>query len=208
MQIGLKIENMVELSMKQQDILIPLLNATKSFEVFDKAKTFMRVVELPFFKHSDLLITQTFSTIPPVKYHFLWNREKDEIIAMDGTRNCIFDNLQKLGFILNSATIVPYLKFVLDNVWTDKGNLRLVESTYEIAFSEQPSSNDWQFLDSTIRPAKMEKSGENYKINCIIIYGTEVFESEIELKLDGSFVFLTEKELASGMRCLRVIFLE
>ena len=107
---------MIELTHNQQDKIIPLLNVTKSFEIFDKDKTFIQARELLFFKHFDLLIAQTFSTIPPVKFHFLWNRENDEIIAMDGTRDSVFDNLHKLGLILNESTIVPYVKFVLDGI--------------------------------------------------------------------------------------------
>lgn len=199
---------MIELTHNQQDKIIPLLNVTKSFEIFDKDKTFIQARELLFFKHFDLLIAQTFSTIPPVKFHFLWNRENDEIIAMDGTRDSVFDNLHKLGLILNESTIVPYVKFVLDGIWTDKGNIRLVENLDEIEFSDSPSGEDLKFLETTIRPATVSRSEEGYLIDAIIIYGTEVYHSIIGLRQDGIFDFRSETQLKGGMRCVRVIFLE
>ncbi|MPN39413.1 hypothetical protein SDC9_186941 [bioreactor metagenome] len=48
----------------------------------------------------------------------------------------------------------------------------------------------------------------SYLIDAIIIYGTEIYQSTIELQQDGTFEFQSETELKAGMSCVRVIFLE
>ena len=127
---------------------------------------------------------------------------------MDGTRDAVFDHLEKLELILNEKTAVPYVQFVLDNIWTDKGNIRLVERMDEIVFSENPSAEEQLFLETTIRPATVSREENGYLINAIIIYGTEVYVSEIVLNPSGIFDFLSETKLKSGLNCVRTIFLE
>ena len=198
----------MEIPQNQYDTLIPLLNARKSFAIFDRDKTYLQTEELPFFTHYDLLAARTFSSIPSIEFHFLWNKSNNDILALDGTRDAIFDNLDKLGIVLNEKTIVPYLKFVLDCVYTEKGSLRLTENVDEIQFSESPNQDDWAFLGKTLRPASLTKNGDKFEIDCILIYGTEVYQTNIELQENGIFDFVSETELRADMNCLRVIFLE
>ena len=198
----------MEVPHSHYDTLIPLLNATKSFEIFDHNKTYLETRELSFFTNYDLLIAHTFSSIPPLKFHFLWNKINNDIIAIDGTREAIFDNLDKLKIVCTKKTMVPYVKFVLDCVWSDKGSLRLTEDIEDIKFSDKLSEDDLQFLSKTIRPAKVTKNDAVFEIDCIIIYGTEVYQSNITLQENGIFEIVSETELRANMRCLRVIFLE
>ncbi|SRR5574344_1128055 len=188
--------------------LIPLINSLSSYDLFSEEKTHLKTAPLPFFKDYKLLSAQAFSTIPPVTMHYLWNGKDNDIIKMEGTRDSVFDNLHKLRLILDESTIVPYVKFVLDGIWTDKGNIRLVESLDEIEFSDSPSREDLKFLETTIRPATVSQSEEGYLIDAIIIYGTEIYHSIIGLRQDGIFDFRSETQLKGGMRCVRVIFLE
>lgn len=188
--------------------LIPLLNSKSSFNIFTDKWTHLQTARLPFFKYYRLLSAHTFSTTPPVTMHYLWNEDNNDIIKMDGTRDAVFDNLEKLGLILNESTVVPYVRFVLDSIWTDKGNLRLVENMDEIELSERPAAKDLRFLKRTIHPAMVSQTGDKYIIEAIIIYGTEVYGSTIALQPNGIFEFPSETELKAGLNCVRVIFLE
>lgn len=188
--------------------LIPLINSQSSYDLFTQEKTHLQTTLLPFFKDYRLLSAQTFSTIPPVTMHYLWNEENNDIIRIEGIRDAVFNNLGKLGLILNEKTVVPYVKFVLDSVWTDKGSLRLVEDMEEIEFSDGPSMKDLRFLKKTIRPAIISRNGGSYLLDAIIIYATEIYQSTIKLQQNGTFEFQSETELKAGMSCVRVIFLE
>lgn len=188
--------------------LIPLINSRSSFDLFTEKRTHLKTAPLPFFQYYRLLSAQTFSTIPPVTMHYLWNVGNNDIIKMEGTRDTVFNNLDKLGLILNENTIVPYITFVLDGIWSDKGNLRLVEGMDEIVFSERASTKDLRFLKKTIRPAIISQNNDTYIIDTIIIYGTEIYQSTIVLRQNGIFEFQLETELKAGMSCVRVIFLE
>jgi hypothetical protein len=195
---------------KLQDLetLIPLLNAKRSFPIFTPEMTCLELEELPFFQHYDLISAQTFSSIPPVTFQYLWNPSNNDMIALDGTRDVVFDNLPQLGILLKENTIVPYLKFVLGCVWSEQGCLRLVQKTEDIEFSSNPKLEDLTFLNDNIIPAQVAKVDGKYQIKCSIVYGTELFEALIELDEKGIFDFISEKILYSEMNCLRTIMLE
>ncbi len=188
--------------------LIPLLNAKSTYNIFTDNKTHLKNAQLPFFNNYCLLSAQTFSTIPPVTMSYLWNEQNNDIIKLNGTRDAVFDNLDKLGLTLNQENIVPYVRFVLDNVWNDKGSLRLVEIMDEIEFSDKPSKSDLRFLERAIRPTIVTQTEEGFILDTIIIYGTEVYQSSIAVAKNGTFDIQSETELINGMSCLRVIFLE
>ena len=83
-----------------------------------------------------------------------------------------------------------------------------MEDMDEIDFSHSPSKEDLKLLETTIRPATVSRSEEEYLIDAIVIYGTEIYHSIIALRQDGIFDFQSETELKAGMSCVRVIFLE
>ncbi|MCB5248934.1 MAG: hypothetical protein WC191_03420 [Proteiniphilum sp.] len=188
--------------------LIPLINSLSSYNLFTEKKTCLQSSLLSFFRKHRLLSAHTFSTIPPVTMHYLWNEENNDIIKMEGTRDAIFNHLDKLELILNEKTVVPYVKFVLDSVWTDKGSLRLVEDMGEVEFSDNPLPEDLQFLKETVRPATVTPTGGGYRIDATIIYGTEIYQSVVDVQEWGTFDFLSETELRAGVSSVRIIFLE
>lgn len=191
----------------QNAILIALINATCSFPIFTEERTHLEMSPLPFFEKYVLIKATCFSTIPPVTMCFLWDN-KNHVIKTDGTRDCIFDNLPKLGLVLNDSTLVPYVRFVLDCVQTENGSLRLVETFDEIEFSDRPTEDETAFLKKIVRPAVCKKNDDHYLLTAIVIYGETVFEAEIKVEKNGKFDFTNEKSLGENMRCLRQIFLE
>ena len=188
--------------------LIPRINALSTFALFKEDRTSLQSERLPFFHNYDLLMAQTFSTIPPVTMHYLWNPEDNDIIKMDGTRDAVFDNLDKLMPLISDSTAVPYVTFVLDNVQSEDGTLRVVQTLDGFEFSDTPSPEERELLEKTIRPARLSRDGDDYLINCIIILGSNVFEADIKLAPNGIFEFTGEKMLIEDMHCVRQLFLE
>lgn len=188
-------------------LLISLLNNGNNLFVFSEKENSIQKFELPFFKNYLYLKVWVHSSIPPISLFYLWDR-KNDIFAIDGTKERIFENLPKLGLVLNSKTIVPYLRFVLDCVWSSEGSLRLTEYYDEITFSCKPTDDEMNFLLKNIRPAKVTPSENGYNIDATVIFGDSVFQSKIVLQDNGIFEIESENRLCEGYRCLRPIFLE
>jgi hypothetical protein len=199
----------IVISSSLRAILIPLINAQLSFPLFsDSMQTSLEGEPLLFFSNYHLLSAQTFSTIPPVTMTFLWNPENNDIIKMNGTRDAVFDNLEKLGLDLSRKNLIPYIKFVLSNVSSEEGTLRLIESYSDVEYSREATKEEVHFLKKyDYTPEVAETSDGGYKVKCAVIYGDTLYEADIAVNGNGVFEFKDEHEVRSGLP-VRQIFLE
>ncbi len=198
----------IDLPLAQYGKLIPAINALSSFPLFNADRSSLCTCKLPFFEQYQLLEARSFSCIPPVTMHYLWSPQSGDVIKMDGTREAVFNHLTKLRLILNHDTVVSYLAFVLYNVQSEQGALRLVERYSDIEFSDTPTSAQKQFLKENVVPATITDEGETYFVCCMVIYGDTLYEAEIRLEKNGLFDFVSERQVGDKMPCLRPVFLE
>lgn len=197
----------IPVSSSDEQMLIPLLNAESDFLTFSEGDLSFQASELPFFKNYLLLTAWYCHSIPPISFLYLWNKN-DAVIVLNGTKEPVFENLQKLELVLNAKTIIPYIRFVLNNVWTSGGSMRLVEDYEEIKFSSKPTEEEIVFLLKNIRPAKVTPTENGYNIDAVVILDDCVFQSNIMLQSNGIFDIESETLLCEKYRCLRPVFLE
>ena len=183
------------------------LNQTKSFDAFSEDRTGLKYKKLPFFKAYVLLEAISFSCMPIISFRFLWNRHNNDVVAL-GEREKIYDMLERAGLVLNETTIVPYVTFVLDHVYTEQGTLRLTERMGQVEFTTQPTTEERAYLEQTIRPAQVSDQGDHYSINATILYGKTLFLANLELTKEGLITFVSETVLREDLDCARPIFLE
>ena len=110
--------------------------------------------------------------------------------------------------VLTSATVVPYVTFVLGQVQSEEGTLRLVESACCIDYAQQPTYTEREFLKEHIKPASFTAEAEGFYITCQMIYGDTLFNANIRLEQNGLFDFIGEEQVGEPMPCLRQLFLE
>ena len=198
----------IEVPLVKYGVLIPKINALSSFALFDEDRCNLTTCTLPFIKNYQLLVAQTFTTIPVVTMHYLWNTDNNDMIKLDGTREALFNNLGKFQFLLIPSTVVPYVAFVLGHVQNEQGSLRLTECICSIEFSNPPTFSEMEFLKETIKPATVVEEAEGFYITCYVIYGDTLFEANIRVEQNGEFEFLEEKQMGEPMPCLLQIFIE
>lgn len=198
---------MKNLSQKECQSLIPILNSKLSFNLFDSEKSYLDLKELSFFRNYNLIAATTFSTIPPVTLEYLWSRTNNDVIKLNGTRDCIFDNLEKLEICITDNNIIDYLKFVLGCIQSEQGTLRLVQDVTDVEYSQDPTQDEIDFLTENVKPANVKIDDENCVITCNIIYGDTLFIAKIEMFADGTFEIVSEQKLKEALP-IRQIFLE
>ncbi len=198
--------NWVEVPDSNTESLIGKINAQSTFDIFSAGRTHLQVAELPFYKNFKLLQATTFTTIPPVTMQYLLTAE-GEVIKMDGTRDPIFENNPKAGLILNEQTVVAYATFVMDAVQSEEGTLRLVEHVDDETFTGTPTPQQRKDVTHMIRPAKVTKTADGFKLDVIMLYGDAVYRADLDVKNDGFIEIVNEEKLAEGLP-IRPIFLE
>lgn len=200
-------ENGIILDVNEQKRLIPLINSCSAFDMFQYGKCCIDVCRYSFFENYVYVSAKCFSCIPVVTMGYLWDG-KDDVIKMDGTRDCIFDNIHKLGLNINNDNITDYMKFVLGHVFTEKGTLRLVQNIDDVEFSDVPDEEQRDFLEKNIKPVTVIRNNDGYTVKAMIIYSDSLFLAEIEMRTDGTFDIMSETLLCDGYTCLREIMLE
>ena len=200
--------NLTDVPQAKYSTLIPLINRLSLFQLFTVDNTKLLVSELPFMKNYQLLSAQSFSTSPLATIFYLWCVANDDIIKLNGTRQALFDNLDKIRLVLNRDTVVPYIAFVLDYAPGLKGMLRLVQRADEIECTDAITEQQKAFLDKTVVPAKVVKEEEGFYISCIIINVDTLFETQIRLEENGLFDFIGERQLGEPIPALKQTFLE
>ncbi|HBO59230.1 MAG TPA: hypothetical protein DD624_04910 [Alphaproteobacteria bacterium] len=198
--------NWSEVPATETEALINKINALSTYNIFNADRTHLQVADLPFYTNFKLLQATTFSTIPPVTMEYLLAKD-GEVIKMDGTREPIFEHNKDAGLVLNEETVVAYATFVLDAVQTDQGTLRLVEHVDEDTFTDTPTPQQRKDVTHMIRPAKVVKTDDGFKLDVIMLYGDSVFRADLDVKNDGYIEIVGEEKLAEGMP-VRPIFLE
>ena len=201
--------NWNEIPDTQNEILIKKINELSSFKMFTHGRAHLTITDLPFYSKFKLLQATTFSSIPPVTMHYLvsGNGEDAEVIKMNGTREPIFENNHRAGLILNAQTVVAYATFVLGEVQTEEGSLRLVESVDENTFTDTPTPQQRKEVTHLIRPAKVVETADGFNLDVIMLYGDSVYRADLEVKKDG-FIEIKEEELLAQGLPIRPIFLE
>lgn len=198
--------NWNEVPETETEALINKINALSTYNLFNADRTHLQIADLPFYTNFKLLQATTFSTIPPVTMEYLLTKNGD-VIKMDGTREPIFEHNKDAGLVLNEETVVAYATFVLDAVQTDQGTLRLVEHVDEDTFTDTPTPQQRKDVTHMIRPAKVVKTDDGFKLDVIMLYGDSVFRADLDVKNDGYIEIMGEEKLAEGMP-IRPIFLE
>lgn len=188
--------------------LLKLLNAQMTYPLFKEDKTSLSIKELSFYNEYLLIKAKTFSTMPVVEFSFLWNKRDNNIIKIDGGRDCFFDNIALLKPQITPQTAVAYVKFVLGCVWDENGTIRVCESIKDVEFSASPFPNQLSFLSNNIKPATVSENGDMIVVNCNIVYGKTLYKGIIELQHNGLFEIVDEQQLSEEIEALRPIFLE
>lgn len=188
--------------------LLVLLNGQMSHPLFNEDMTSIMTAELPFYTDYLLVKAKSYSTIPSVEFGFLWNRDSDDVIKLDGSRECLFDNIDRLKPLITTQTALAYVKFVLGSVWDENGAIKVCETIDDVIFSANPSPNELTFLGENIKSATITESSDMIVVECNIVYGTALHYAKIELQRDGLFEIVDEKQIGDEIDALRTIFLE
>jgi len=190
----------------EQKRLISLINKCSTFDMFDYDKSSIDVYGCSFFDNYLYVVAKCYSCIPVVTMGYLWDGN-DDVIKLDGTRDCIFDNLHKLGLNVDADNIADYLKFVLGIVCTEEGSLRLVQSIHDVEFSDTPSEEQFAFLENNIKPVSTTRDSDGYTVEANVIYSDSLYLAKMKMKEDGFFDIVSETLLCDGYSCLKQIML-
>lgn len=201
--------NWTSVKENEEEVLIEKVNDATVSKVFTAGRAHLSFTELPFYKNFKLLQATAYTTIPPVTMRFLLGGEAPnwKVVKMDGTNAPIFEHNVEAGLVLNEETVVPYVTFVMGEVQSEEGSLRVVEEVDEDTFSSTPTPEERKTVTRLIRKAKVTVVDGGYDVEATMLYGDGVYHARIHVKNDGTIDIVEDEKMAENMP-IRPIFLE
>ena len=174
------------------DQLNPLLDGSP----FDPALARILSHKLPFYEGCDLVEVTDYDVNPPRRISFVYkDSKKPEIFLLNGKNEPIYELNKKENVSLNQENIFLYARFFFNYVRGRFGRFLIVENVEEVDWKEEPSPAGKKALGKMIKPISIKSSLDNeFILSASIIFKNSLFESDIQVKSDGS-VNLTNQEL-------------
>lgn len=154
-------------------------------------------LSLPYYSDFKLITFIDFSFCPYLEVRLLDNGVK--IIILDGTQKPFLEANSISPLILTNESVYQYAMLVLGNTQKNDNSYRLVNSIDDIYFSSEPTKEQYQLLESSIKNPKIKKGKEFYEIKTALLFGDTVIEALINVSFDGHVDIVKEDVLLCNM---------
>lgn len=152
---------------------------------------------LPFYNDFKLFTFIDLSFNPYLEIRLLDNGINTFIL--DGTQNPFLEASSVSPIMLTSKNVYQYAMLVLGNTQKNNNSYRLVNSIDDISFSSEPTKQQYQILESSIRTTKIKKEKESFQIKTTLLFDDTVIEVKLIVSSDGRVDIAKEKVLLSNM---------
>lgn len=177
--------------------LAGFINSYNASNLVSPADSTYYALTLPFYSDFKLITFIDFNFCPYLEIRLLDNGVKT--IILDGTQKPFLEagSISPLNF--TNENVYQYAMLVLGNTQKNNNSYRLVNSIDDIDFSSEPTKEQYQLLESSIKNPKIKKGKEFYEIKTALLFGDTVIEALINVSFNGLVDIIKEKVLLSNM---------
>jgi len=118
---------------------------------------------------------------------------------LDGTQNPFIEANSISPLVLTDKNVYDYALLVLGNTRKKDDSYRLVNSIDEITFSAEPTLEEYEKLESSIKTPKIKKDKESFIIKATLLFGDTLIKASIKVSLNGSVDITKEKKILDNM---------
>jgi hypothetical protein len=185
--------------------LAEVINRSNSSNLVSPVDSTFYLTPLPFYTDFKLYTFVDLSFTPCFEMCLLDNGIYTFIL--DGTQKPFLEANVVSPLVLTSKNVYQYAMLVLGSIQKNDNSYRLVKSIDEINFSSEPTKEQYQLLESSIKTTKIKKDKDSFLIKTTILYDDSVIEASINVALDGRVEIIKEKKLLDNMP-IRELILE
>jgi hypothetical protein len=124
---------------------------------------------------------------------------ENQTFILDGTQKPFLDVNSIAPFVLTNKNVYEYALLVLGNTKKKDDSYRLVNSIDEINFSSEPTLNEYQQIESSIKKPKIKRDKDSFLIKATVLLGEALIEASIKVSFDGRVNIIKEKKLLDHM---------
>jgi hypothetical protein len=182
------------------DQLNPLLDGSS----FDPALARILSHKLPFYEGSSLVEVTDYDVNPSRSVSFVY-REMNEpqIFILNGKNDPIYELNKSASLHLDEKNIFLYVRFFFHYVRGRFGRFLIVENVEEIDWKEEPSPAGKKALAKMIKPTSLKLVVDNeFILSASIVFKDSLFESDIQVKSDGTVNLINQELLVEDIPVL------
>ncbi len=152
---------------------------------------------LPFYTDFKLITFIDLSFSPYLEIRLLDNGAKS--FVLDGTQQPFYEVNAMSPLSLTEDNVFQYAMLVLGNTQKNDNSFRLVTSIDDIYFSQEPTKEQYELIESSIRTTKIKHEDGSYKIKTTLLFDDTVAKVVIKVSDDGKVEIAKEKVLLNNM---------
>jgi len=193
-------------SEQDKESLFKALKKVDSLGIFKPENTSLSVESVCFYSNCKILKATSLTSIPPYTDRFLMKRDSSDWwlvrLAEIEWKEQIFEFNSKAGVVINSDTVIKYLKFALDLLFIKtkdaNGTLRLIDGKYDVKITRNAPEKEKEVYE-IVRPARVKQVGKVFECDAIVFHDHKIYNHIITVDKNGVFDIKDEKLLAENM---------
>lgn len=196
-----------KLEIEETAFILDQINPELEGVVFDPDETMILAAQVPFYKNYRFLDISDEASVPAIHRYVLY-KEKAPPVILNWTNGPIYALNKNAPIKLTKSNIEDYVRFFFKYVRGAGGRFFIAENVDDINWKEEPPLPARKALGKMLKPVTLIKKGLDgtYHLEATLIFKDSLFQSQIQVKSDGSVSLSGEELLVEEMPILDEIF--
>jgi hypothetical protein len=194
-------EAFVKMDEKESETYVKALSPSLEHGAFLGDHITVLSQDLAFYPGYRLLDIGDYGVMPPVRKFAVCKKDKNglDVHMIDGTPAPIQALNAKGALVLDTLTVIPYVKFYYDYVRGAKGRFQIIQSIDDIQWLEEPPPAARQALGKMIAPMDLIDAAHlplkaDFILKASMIYRDSLFSCHIHVSEAGA-VSISDEEM-------------
>ncbi|MAS86377.1 MAG: hypothetical protein CMH30_00150 [Micavibrio sp.] len=150
---------------------------------------------LPFYRSMLHYRITNYASLPSFRMEYLG--DGDSFFLFDGLADTIYKVNERASLSLKMDSVVPYLRFFLQNVNVEEGEVFLVEDTAKLEFMESLDFAQKEHIEQNFKKptATYEPTLSAFIINCTLYFMGVLMHTSVRVDMDGVVSILDQTML-------------
>jgi hypothetical protein len=150
---------------------------------------------MPFYRSMLHYRITNYASLPSFRLEYLG--DGSSFYQIDGLADTLYKINDRAGFSLKMDSVVPYLRFFLQNVNVEEGEVFLVEDTAKLEFMESLDLAQKEHIEQNFKQptANYEPALSAFIINCTLYFMGVLMHTSVRVDMDGVVSILDQTML-------------
>ena len=180
--------------------VIEAFNPHLDGEGFVDGRAIVMAAELPFYPGYSVYDLSDSSQVPPFRKYVIANAALDDIVPLDWTNAPIYALNDRVPIAIKEYHCADYIRFFFDFVSDRQGAFRVIESTQDIPWTEDPPLQARRAVEDVLCVLqKIDDAPDGYLFMGCFLHKQSLFRTQIHVQHNGIISLMGQELLVDDM---------